>query len=291
VRHSKLGRSTSVADISQRPFNVRFCFDNRGTGRTDCPDRPYSTKLFADDTVGLMDAIGIERAHIYGISMGGGIVQEIAINHPHRTLSLVINCSFAKMDRYGARVTENIMNVYKAQGPHEAARHMTLFCYTLPYFNTHKDEIDTKQKSIGDAQRPAHAFIRSTEACIGHDARSRLNQIRVPTLVNCGSEDTWCSVGCSQELARLIPGAKLKLYPNSSHFFLNEHFDQSRLTSLHSSARRHCDNDDPFSQFREAFHGLPPCIVSHGIPSASCQVAPPRRAMISRRFIAALTLK
>ena len=70
-------------------------------------------------------------------------------------------------------------------------------------------------------------FIRSTEACIGHDARSRLNQIKVPTLVNCGSEDTWCSVGCSQELARLIPAANLKLYPNSSHFFLNEHFDQS----------------------------------------------------------------
>ena len=45
--------------------------------------------------------------------------------------------------------------------------------------------------------------------------------------MNCGSEDTWCSVGCSEELARLVPGAKLKLYPNSSHFFLNEHFDQS----------------------------------------------------------------
>jgi 3-oxoadipate enol-lactonase len=72
-----------------------LCFDNRGTGRTDCPDRPYSTKLFADDTVGLMDEIGIERAHIYGISMGGGIVQEIAINHPDRTLSLVINCSLS----------------------------------------------------------------------------------------------------------------------------------------------------------------------------------------------------
>ena len=86
-----------------------LCFDNRGTGRTDFPDRPYSTKLFADDTVGLMDEVGIERAHIYGISMGGGIVQEIAINHPDRTLSLVINCSFAKMDRYGARVTKNIM--------------------------------------------------------------------------------------------------------------------------------------------------------------------------------------
>jgi 3-oxoadipate enol-lactonase len=209
-----------------------LAFDNRGTGRTDCPDVPYSTRLFADDTVGLMDAVGIKRAHVYGISMGGGIVQEVAINYPDRVLSLVINCSFAKMDRYGARVTENIMNVYKAQGPQEAARHMTLFCYTPPYFNSHKDEIDAKEKSIGDAKRPAHAFIQSTKACVGHDARSRLGEIKVPTLVNCGTEDTWCSACCSQELAALILGAKIKLYPNSSHFFLNQHFDQSMADIL-----------------------------------------------------------
>ena len=79
------------------------------------------------------------------------------------------------------------MNVYKAKGPQEAARHMTLFCYTLPYFNSHKDEIDAKEKSIGDAQHPAHAFIQSTKACLGHDAHSRLGQIKVPTLINCGS--------------------------------------------------------------------------------------------------------
>src|SRR5271168_1691355 len=87
-----------------------LAFDNRGTGRTSCPDMPYSTRLFATDTVGLMDAIGIKRAHICGISMGGCIVQEVAINHPDRVISLIINCSFAKFDRYGARITENIMN-------------------------------------------------------------------------------------------------------------------------------------------------------------------------------------
>ena len=103
---------------------------------------------------------------------------------------------------------------------------------TLPYFNSHKDEIDAKEKSIGDAKRPAHAFIQSTKACVGHDARSRLGQIKVPTLVNCGTEDTSCSASCSQELAALIPGAKIKLYPNSSHFFLNEHFDQSMADIL-----------------------------------------------------------
>jgi pimeloyl-ACP methyl ester carboxylesterase len=202
-----------------------LCFDNRGTGRTDCPDQPYSTKLFAQDTLGLMEALGIERAHLYGISMGGCIVQEAALARPERVLSLTINCSFAKLDRYGSRICENLINVYKTQGAHEAARHMTLYCYTPAYFNTHREEIDAKEKTLGDAQRPAHAFLHSARACIEHDSRARLGTLRIPTLVNCGDQDPWCSPACSEEIARLIPGAMLKLYPGSSHFFLNEHFD------------------------------------------------------------------
>ena len=202
-----------------------LCFDNRGTGRTDCPDQPYSTRLFAEDTLGLMDALGIERAHLYGISMGGCIVQEAAIARPGRAISLTINCSFAKLDRYGNRICENLIGVYKTQGAREAARHMTLYCYTPAYFNRHQDEIDAKEKTLGDAERPGHAFLHSAHACIEHDSRARLGGLKMPALVNCGDQDPWCSPACSAEIARLIPGAQLKLYPDSSHFFLNEHFD------------------------------------------------------------------
>jgi pimeloyl-ACP methyl ester carboxylesterase len=174
-----------------------------------------------------MDALGIRRAHLYGISMGGCIAQEMAVNHPGRVLSLVINGSFAKFDRFGARITENIMNVYQSQGAAEAARHMTIACFTPRYFNSHKDEMDAKERALGDAQRPAHAFIHSALAILEHDTRARIGEIKAPTLVNCGDTDPWCSPGCSEEIARLIPGARLKLYPNSSHFFLNEHFDQA----------------------------------------------------------------
>ena len=209
-----------------------LCFDNRGTGRTSCPDIPYSTGMFAEDTIGLMDALGIQRAHLYGISMGGCIVQVMAINHPARVLSLVINGSFAKFDRFGARITENITNVYRSQGAAEAAHHMTIACYTPRYFNSHKDEIDAKEKALGDAERPAHAFIHSAQAILEHDTRARIGAIKAPTLVNCGDTDPWCSPGCSEEIARLVPGARLKFYPNSSHFFLNEHFDEAMADIL-----------------------------------------------------------
>ena len=204
-----------------------LAFDNRGTGRTDCPADPYSTQLFAQDTVGLMDAVGIDAAHVLGISMGGAITQEIALNYPDRVLSLIINCSFAKMDRYGARTIENIMGVYEAQGPKEAAKHFVLYFYTLPYFNEHKDEVDAKEQVLGDSERPVHAFVASGRACIEHDTRNRLGQIECPVLVNAGSDDLMCSPSCCQEIADGVPHAKFKIYEDASHFFLSQCFDEA----------------------------------------------------------------
>jgi pimeloyl-ACP methyl ester carboxylesterase len=204
-----------------------LAFDNRGTGRTDCPDGPYSTKQFARDTVSLMDHVGIDKAHVLGISMGGAIAQEIALGYPDRVKSLVINCSFAKMDRYGARTIENIMGVYEKQGAREAARHFVLYFYPLAYFNEHKAEVDAKEKVLGDSKRPAHAFTASSRACLKHDTRKRLGRIRCPVLVNAGSDDLMCSPSSSREIADGVPGARFKLYRNASHFFLAQHFEKA----------------------------------------------------------------
>src|SRR5262245_55834448 len=59
-----------------------IAFDNRGAGQTDVPDQPYTTRMMANDTVGLMDTLGVDRAHVLGVSMGGMVAQEIALNHP-----------------------------------------------------------------------------------------------------------------------------------------------------------------------------------------------------------------
>jgi pimeloyl-ACP methyl ester carboxylesterase len=70
-------------------------FDNRGVGESDKPAGPYTTKMMADDTVGLMDHLGIKKANILGVSMGGMIALEIAINYPEKVSKLVLGCTFA----------------------------------------------------------------------------------------------------------------------------------------------------------------------------------------------------
>ncbi|MDH4299445.1 MAG: alpha/beta hydrolase, partial [Dehalococcoidia bacterium] len=88
--------------MPQIPFFKKYyrvvTFDNRGAGRSDKPPGPYSTGMMADDTVKLMDLLGIEKAHIMGLSMGGMIAQELAINYPHRVMKLVLAATYARQD-------------------------------------------------------------------------------------------------------------------------------------------------------------------------------------------------
>jgi len=68
-------------------------FDNRGGGQSDKPDEPYTMTMFADDTAGVLDNLGIDQAHVFGISMGGMIAQEFALRHPQRVKTLVLGCT------------------------------------------------------------------------------------------------------------------------------------------------------------------------------------------------------
>ncbi|MEE8470206.1 MAG: alpha/beta hydrolase [Dehalococcoidia bacterium] len=79
-----------------RKYRV-IVFDSRGSGRTDAPDMPYSIEMLADDTAGLLDALGVEKAHILGLSMGGCIAQELALKYPQRVKGLILAATLARL--------------------------------------------------------------------------------------------------------------------------------------------------------------------------------------------------
>lgn len=93
-------------------FSAEFrcvAFDNRGCGQSDQPDVPYTTRLLASDALGLMDALGIEQAHVAGLSMGGMIAQEIAINHPERVRTLQLHATLARPDAHLVAVGRSLL--------------------------------------------------------------------------------------------------------------------------------------------------------------------------------------
>lgn len=217
------------AQIEHLAKNYRvLAFDNRGAGRSSAPDYPYTSKHFADDAIGLMDAAGItEPAHVIGRSMGGAIAQIMALDYPDRVRSLLITASFGKLDRYGHQILYNINEVVKAQGYGPAAKHQSLFFFPPRYFNENREQLDAFEAGLADTDRPVRGYVHSTHACLTHDALDRLGEVKCPTLVLAGGQDVLCAASASRQIADRVPNCEIKIYEEASHFFLIQCFEES----------------------------------------------------------------
>jgi pimeloyl-ACP methyl ester carboxylesterase len=199
-------------------------FDNRGAGRTDAPDSSYSIKMMADDTAKLLTILNIEDAHIVGVSMGGYISLELAINHPQKIRSLSLLTAAADQTPIGRYFTET--RVKLAQ---EGVSPETLTMYSLLWVYTDKFFEDTKRVQAAINARvnrlypqPLYALNRQVEACAQHRTKDRLNQIKAPTLVLVGKEDILLPVKVSEVIAEGIPNAKLVILEGGGHGFCSE---------------------------------------------------------------------
>ncbi|MBI4241337.1 MAG: alpha/beta fold hydrolase [Candidatus Rokubacteria bacterium] len=197
-------------------------FDNRGTGRSDQPDGPYSTELFADDAAALMRGLGVGRAHIIGRSLGGAIAQHLYLRHPDLVRSLVLASSFARVQPYGDRVFATWREIVKTAGKPLLAKVQSLFFFAPSFVERQPVVVDAAERIFVENTQRAEAYLASSLALSNHDTRARLGEIRAPTLVIVGSEDLLTAVGCSEELAAKIPGARLTVVDDASHFLFLE---------------------------------------------------------------------
>ena len=201
-----------------------IAFDNRGAGRSDKPDMEYSIRLFADDTAGLMDVLDISTARILGISMGGYIAQELALNYPTKVKSLVLGCTGCGGDRAVIMSPERMekFTANKGLNPEEILRKDMDIYFSDDYVSQHSETIEEFVEISMRYYQPADAFFRQFDACLRHDTGDRLNQLKAPTLIMTGDDDPLVPPQNSYILKDLIVGADLSVFAGGRHCFFIE---------------------------------------------------------------------
>lgn len=197
-------------------------FDNRGVGRTEAPRAGYSMAAFARDTVGLMDFLEIQRAHLLGYSMGGRIAQHVAIHHPGRLRSLILCATSARpsaFNRYTLWLDRVLIPRY---GLGAVAPFGPLYQYTRAYFERHFRRLVAGLRRPAPPGRKLHGLLGQARAIEGHDTSRDLHRIAAPTLVLLGDQELLNPLPEAQVLTRRIPGATLRVLRGGGHGFLWE---------------------------------------------------------------------
>jgi pimeloyl-ACP methyl ester carboxylesterase len=222
-----------------REFQV-IMFDNRGAGRSDKPQEPYSIALFADDTAGLMDALGIDSAFVYGESMGGLIAQEFGVRHPGRARALVLGCTTfggpksVPLSPEAATTLASLGSVAIEAGLEPALR----VFISQRFLERDRDEAVRCVTSYLDHRPPADAYGRQLAACLTFDFYDRLAQIQAPTLVINGEDDALIPSENSRIMAERIAGAELVLFTKAGHMYFDELPEESAETVIDFLRRR-----------------------------------------------------
>jgi pimeloyl-ACP methyl ester carboxylesterase len=225
-------RPEVVASLA-RSFRV-ITFDNRGTGHSDTPETPYTLARMADDAAGLLDALGIARAHVFGISMGGMIAQELALRHPKKVHGLVLGCT-----NVGAPVSASAAPEVLAlllpppdADPREAARKAWASSYTPEFIERERAFLEGHLERIFSAPTPPHTRQRHAEAVGGWSSHERLGEITTPTLILTGDRDVLVPPENSRILHERITGSRLATITGAAHNFPNSHpAETARLVS------------------------------------------------------------
>lgn len=174
-----------------------IALDNRGAGRTDMPDEPYSIEMMAEDTISLMDKIGIKNAHFLGISMGARIALVIAAKYPERVKSLILNVAAVSFpDTYKSILDVSLENA------------------NLREKLLQKTGIVFIQKYPPNPE----SFLRQLKAMADFDGRGYLSQIKAPALVVNGTKDHLVPMELTEELTLGIRDVKIVLV-DEGHYF------------------------------------------------------------------------
>jgi pimeloyl-ACP methyl ester carboxylesterase len=214
-----LGFWAETAVVFAGSYRV-ITYDLRGLGGSERGSGPMSVASLAADAVGLLDALGIERTHVLGYSLGSAIAQELALAAPDRVAALVLNCTWARVDGFQRAMLTGLAHPWKT-GDMEAALGALGVAFSPQLLDN--PEFGVLIEQLLPLFPSTEAQIRATaeqwDADMAHDTLDRLGQITAPTLVIAGEQDLLTPPWHGKQVADAIPGARHELFtgPGSSH--------------------------------------------------------------------------
>ncbi len=236
-------------------------FDNRGAGNTDKPDSEYTIELMARDAAGLLKEIGIESAHVLGVSLGGYVAQELAISEPDMVRDLVLvstNSGPGKLVTGKSPFLNGFLKLWgflptafdASRGPirleyamsgEERMRYGLSLALSEEYFKNNSDEIDRIMEWRLENPQPEYAWRRQLLAGIGYDSSPRAGDIKSRTLLINGAQDRIVSPESALKLSKRIPDSTLVVLEGAGHLLFierSEEFNSHVLGFLKDSGEK-----------------------------------------------------
>jgi 3-oxoadipate enol-lactonase len=204
----------------ERDFAVT-AYDHRGIGESAPLEGPFTIADLADDADGLLDHLGLDSTHVFGVSMGGMVAQQLALRHPERIRTLTLGCTYAGGDGSATMPAETLQRLSQSWETRDRDRILrTMWEVNVsPSFAADDDAYATFKKSALELRVPMQVIMAQMQACAAHDTSERLRDIAAPTLVIHGTEDQMLGVANGRHIAERIPGARLEILDGIGHLF------------------------------------------------------------------------
>ena len=217
-----------------------IAYDHRGVGASTALDGPVTIVQMAEDAAALLDALEIDSAHVLGISMGGMVAQELALAHPERVRTLTLGCTYCGGEGSAQAAPEVLQRLSESMMSGDRLRALrTAFEINVSQPAAADGELYERFLEISEQRAVAvPVILAQLEACVAHDANSRLPGLEVPTLVVHGTEDQLLPVANGRLIASRIPGAQLEILDGVGHmFFWERPRESAELIRAHAAVR------------------------------------------------------
>jgi pimeloyl-ACP methyl ester carboxylesterase len=215
------------APLAERLSDSRrvIAYDNRGSGASSVTPAPYTCAQLAADAVALLDELDIERADVFGMSLGGMIAQELALGWPDRVSRLVLGCTHCGLE-HAARPDHEAGRAFAMETDDWAERMQALAPFAFAAGGDGELLGRFIEKKSRDVQDP-EGYHGQIAAALAHDAYDRLPQIDCPTLILTGDGDRVIPSASSEVLHERIPESRLEVVAGAGHLFFLERPEES----------------------------------------------------------------